>query len=74
MDNFIRLYENSRAKDAPSWFAGGMSSMPPHLNEKAKDYAKRLLDNKYGKGKWKKGADSEHSKIVKYLTRHLGMK
>lgn len=64
----------SRATDAPSWLAGGMSAKPPNKNEKAQDYAKRLLDEKYGKGNWKKGADSEYSKIVKYLQRNMGMK
>ena len=63
----------ARAKDAPSWLAGAMGAMPPHHNEKAKDYAKRLLNNKYGNGNWNTGAGSEYSKIVKYLTRHLGM-
>lgn len=32
------------------------------------------MDSKYGKGNWRTGADSEYSKIVKYLTRHMGMK
>ena len=63
-----------RAKDCPSWLAGAMGALPPHINEKAKDYAKRLFDSRYGKGKWNKGAGSEYSKTVKYLQRHLGMK
>ena len=62
-----------RSKDAPSWLSSAMNAMPPHWGEKAKDYARRLLDEKYGKGNWSTGPDSEYSKIVKYLTRHLGM-
>ena len=64
----------SRATNAPSWLGGAMGSMPPHRNERAQEYAKRLLDYKYGKGKWKKGADTEYNKIVKYLQRNLNMR
>ena len=63
-----------RATDAPSWVSSAMNAMPPHWGEKAKDYAKRLMDQKYGRGNWKTGAASEYNKIVKYLTRHVGMK
>ena len=63
-----------RATNAPSWLAGAMNAMPPHLNEKAQAYAKRLLDAKYGRGKWSSGPNTEYSKIVKYLQRNLGMK
>ena len=62
-----------RSKDAPSWLPSVAASMPPYNGEKAKDYAKRLMDKKYGKGKWKTGTNTEYSKIVKYLTRHLYM-
>lgn len=63
-----------RAKDAPSWVPIMMGGMPPRKDEKAKEYAKRLMDKKYGKGNWKQGPNTEYNKIVKYLTRHLGMK
>ena len=62
-----------RSKDAPSWLSSAMNAMPPHWGEKAKDYARRLMDQKYGKGNWNTGPNSEYNKIVKYLTRHLGM-
>jgi len=62
-----------RAKDAPSWLADVMNALPPHWGEKAKDYDKRLLDQKYGKGNWKTGPNTEYNKIVKYLVRHVGM-
>ena len=62
-----------RSKDAPSWLSSAMNAMPPNWGEKAKDYARRLMDQKYGKGNWNTGPNSEYNKIVKYLTRHLGM-
>ena len=62
--------KKEQATDAPSW----IYSKPPRKDEKAKDYAKRILDAKYGKGKWKRGPGSEYSRIVKYCVRHLGMK
>ena len=65
-----KLSQKARATDAPSW----IFEKPPHDNEKAKDYAKRILDQKYGKGNWKKGPGSEYNKIVKYAQRNLGMK
>lgn len=34
--------------------------------EDRKQFAKRILDEKYGKGKWPKGVRSEYSRIVKY--------
>lgn len=44
-----------RSKDSPSWLSSAMNGMPPHWGEKAKDYAKRLMDRKYGKGNWRTG-------------------
>ena len=37
--------------------------------DKIKAVAKRILDEKYGENKWKKGANSEYSKIKKALDR-----
>ena len=65
-----KLSAKARSKDAPSWLFG----KPPKKGEKAKDYAKRVMDEKYGKGNWKKGPASEYNKIVKYANRHLGLK
>ena len=62
--------KKSRSTDVPSW----VNYKPPHINEKAKDYAKRILDEKYGKGNWPKGPGSEYNKIVKFATRNLGLK
>jgi RHS repeat-associated protein len=50
------------AKDAPSWAKGKR----PYKGESGKDFAKRLLDEKYGKGNWDKGSNTEHNKIKKY--------
>ncbi len=50
----------------PSWLA---DASPPRPGEIAQDYAKRILDAKYGDGKWRKGGNSEYSAIVKYMTR-----
>jgi RHS repeat-associated protein len=68
-----KLSAAERAKDKPSWMDGAMSAKPPRLGEKAQDYAKRLLDSKYGAGKWDKSSP-EYSKMVKFLQRHHGMK
>jgi RHS repeat-associated protein len=62
-----------RANNPPSWVPSAMNAMPPHWGEKAKDYARRLMDSKCGRGNWKSGPNTEYNKIVKYLTRHLGM-
>ena len=68
-----KLSAKERATNCPSWLSSAMNAMPPHLNERAQDYAKRLLDNKYGAGKWNKGPGTEYNQIVKYLQRNLGM-
>jgi RHS repeat-associated protein len=54
------------AKDCPSWAKedGG-----PLQNEAGKDYAKRLLDEKYGQGNWGTGGGSEYSQIQKWADR-----
>ncbi|PTL75476.1 hypothetical protein [Vitiosangium sp. GDMCC 1.1324] len=50
------------AKDVPSWAKGER----PKVNESGKDFAKRLLDKKYGEGNYDKGPGSEFSKIQKW--------
>jgi len=62
--------QSARATNAPSWSLGE----PPRGNETAQEYATRILDEKYGQGNWKKGANSEYSRIVKRAQRHLGLK
>ena len=56
-----RISGKEGAKDAPSWAEG----QRPRVGESGKDFAQRLLDEKYGKGNYKKGADSEFSRIQK---------
>ena len=34
--------------------------------ESKKQYATRILNEKYGKGNWGKGSGSEYSRIIKY--------
>jgi hypothetical protein len=50
------------AKDVPSWAKG----QRPKVNESGKDFAKRLLDEKYGEGNYDKGPGSEFNKIQKW--------
>ena len=51
------------AKDAPSWARGER----PNVNESGKDFADRLLNDKYGEdSKRDKGQGSEHSRIKKW--------
>ncbi|MEL6339150.1 MAG: RHS repeat-associated core domain-containing protein [Myxococcota bacterium] len=50
------------AKDVPSWAKGER----PKTSESGKDFAKRLLDGKYGPGNWKRGPGSEFNKIKKW--------
>ncbi len=50
------------AKDVPSWSKGNK----PFKGESGKDYAKRLLDEKYGSGNYETGPNSEFNKIKKW--------
>jgi hypothetical protein len=50
------------ASDIPSWAQGER----PLTDEDGKEFAKRLLDDKYGPGNYPKGPGSEFSKIKKW--------
>ena len=51
------------ASDVPSWAKG----QAPYKGENGKDFAQRLLDERFGKGGWEgKGADSDYNKIKKW--------
>ena len=50
------------ATDIPSWAKG----KTPALNESGRDFAKRLCDEKYGKGNYPTGQGSEFNKLKKY--------
>ncbi len=51
-----------KASNIPSWAAGER----PYVDENGNDFAKRLLDEKYGKGNWKTGPKTEHNELKKY--------
>jgi len=50
------------AGDVPSWAKGKR----PRTTEKGRDFAKRLLDDRYGAGNYPTGPGSEFSKIKKW--------
>ncbi|MWK59987.1 RHS repeat protein, partial [Pseudomonas otitidis] len=50
------------AKDIPSWARGER----PYKGEPGKDFAKRLMDKKYGEGNWSDGPGSEYNQIKKW--------
>ena len=54
------------AKDIPSWARGTR----PYVGESGRDYAQRLLDEKYGPGKWKKSSP-EYNQLRKYGDRNF---
>jgi len=54
-----------KADDIPSWVQG----QKPQDGESGKDFAGRLLDAKYGKGKYNTGPGSEYNKLKKYADR-----
>jgi len=51
-----------KANDVPSWARGEK----PYKNENGKQFADRLLDEKYGKGNYSKGPGSEYNQIRKW--------
>lgn len=51
-----------KASDIPSWARGER----PYKDESGKDFAKRLLDKKYGKDNYKTGPNSEYNKLKKW--------
>ena len=59
-----------KASDKPSWVNKDM--VDPNLS--AEENARRILNDKYGPGKWKKGSNTEFNKIKKWLTRTLKLK
>jgi hypothetical protein len=50
------------ADDVPSWARGER----PRTTESGRDFARRLLDDKYGAGNYPTGPGSEFSKIPKW--------
>lgn len=62
-----RLSSREAAKDAPSW----ARSKRPYVGENGRNFAKRLMDQRYGRGNWEKNRQDEHNKIKKYGDRHF---
>ena len=62
--------DKARSTDKPSWVNKGMVDNGLSADENAR----RLLNNKYGKGNWNPGPGSEFNKIKKWLTRDLGLR
>ena len=56
--------------DIPSWVKDE-GYKPPRVGETGKEYARRVLDNKYGPGNWDRGTKSEYSVIPKWADRHF---
>ena len=50
------------AKDVPDWARGNR----PYVGENGDQFATLLMNNKYGKGNWEKGTNSQFSKIKKW--------
>jgi hypothetical protein len=48
-----RLSGKEGAKDVPDWARGNR----PYVGERGRDFAKRTMDNQYGKGKWQDNPD-----------------
>ncbi len=59
------ISDKEGAKNAPSWAKGNR----PYKNESGNDFATRLLDEKYGKGNYRKGPKSEFDQIKKWGNR-----
>ena len=57
-----------KASDAPSWAKEG--GKRPNPKQKCQDFAKQLMNEKYGTG-WPKGPGTEYNKIVKWCQRSL---
>ncbi len=55
------------ATDIPSWAEG----QRPQPGESGKDFAQRLMDEKYGPEAYRKGPGSEFNKLKKYGDRHF---
>ena len=54
-----------RANDNPSWTNPDMIDK----NQTAQHNAERMLNDKYGKGNWNKGPNTEYNKIIKWIQR-----
>ena len=67
VNSFANPSGKEMASDKPGWVNREM--VDP--NKSAQQNAFDILNNKYGKGNWKKGPTTEYNKIVKWITRKL---
>ena len=58
---FAKKSGKESASDVPSWAEG----LKPKAGESGKDFAKRVLDGKYGPGNYPKGPGTEFNKVKK---------
>jgi hypothetical protein len=63
MERIPRQSGKEAASDVPSWARG----IPRQVGETPNDYAKRLMDGRYGPGNWKRtGSNTEFNRIKKF--------
>jgi hypothetical protein len=63
MERIPRQSGKESADNVPSWARGN----PRRVRETPRDYAKRLMDNRYGPGNWRgTGGQSEFNRIKKF--------
>ncbi|MCP3658867.1 MAG: hypothetical protein GY830_00525, partial [Bacteroidetes bacterium] len=62
-----KLSAKERASNAPDW----AKQYKPRIDEDGKAFAKRLMNEKYGAGNYKKGSKTEFSEIQKWADRHF---
>lgn len=61
-----------KASDIPSWVVHeGYSPLP---GESGKEFAKRVLDDRYGAGNYPTGPGSEYNKLKKHIDRDKSIK
>lgn len=62
-----RLSGKEGAKNVPSWARG----QRPYVGENGRDFAKRLMDQRYGRGNWEQDRKWEYNRIKKYGDRNF---
>ena len=59
--------KKATSSDKPSWVNEGMVNQ----NKTAQQNAKDILDQKYGRGNWRKGPKEEYNRIIKWIERYV---
>jgi hypothetical protein len=62
-----KLSGKEGAKDVPSWARGKR----PYIGEHGRDFAKRLMDDQYGRGNWENDRTQEYDRLKKYGDRRF---